>query len=369
MTLLQQADALRQRSQYRQALLLYKRALKRGQRPPAVATATPLKGVSDPSGKDRLECLLAIADTYRIIGEFGNAEKHYSRAVELAGKLKDVSSALDGKVGFGLSRRALGDWRAALRAFKLAEAAYRGLDDREGVAFCLWARAGALRIKGDIPGAIRTFKAALKAFTSLKHEQGIGYCLCGLGGTTRIKGLFKDSLGYYMKANKLFLRLRDTFGVAYSHCGIGNALRMQGEYEPARAHFRRAITLYRRIGDIVSYSYTLWSMGKTCMMLNKHSLAERYFRESMGLFKKTKDPRGVIYSRIGIAELRFLANRRSEARKAAQTALKEAGAHGFSVEKCHSRFLLSCIDGRADAGCYKRLGLRLGFKTVPINIP
>jgi len=88
---------------------------------------------------------------------------------------------------------------------------YESTDDKDGIAFSLWAIAGSLRIKGDILAAIDTFKRALRAFRALRQESSTGYCLCGLGGTSRIAGLFKNSLNYYTKANTLFAGIKDTF--------------------------------------------------------------------------------------------------------------------------------------------------------------
>jgi tetratricopeptide (TPR) repeat protein len=345
------AEALRERSLYAEALPFYRKALK-GSR-----------------GAERLACLTAIGDTCRMVGDFLSSGKYYSSAVELAERTGDVAASLDAAVGLGLSRRALGDWKSALRLLTRAEGGYRKLRDREGLAFALWARAGALRIKGDIPEAVRTFRAALRAFTSLGSDRGIGYCLTGLGGTTRVRGLFGESLRHYSAANELFRQTRDSFGMAYSHCGIGNALRMQGDMEGARRHFRRAIALYRRMGDVVSYSYTLWSMGKTYLMLGKPGVAGRYFRDSLALFEKTRDPRGAIYSKMGLSEKDFLEGRPKEAKRKALWALGEAGSHGFKVEWCHARGLAALLEGKAAPGCYRGLGLRLAFKSIPMNIP
>jgi tetratricopeptide (TPR) repeat protein len=98
--------------------------------------------------------------------------------------------------------------------------------DAQGVAFALWAQAGALRFGGRVPKAIARFQEAKELFETVGYTSGVAYALCGLGGTHRLAGKFDASLAYYQEANELFRMLKDRVGLAYSHCGIGNAYRM-----------------------------------------------------------------------------------------------------------------------------------------------
>lgn len=349
--ILGKAEAFRARSRYSEALRLYSQAL---------------RGLK---GEKRLECLMSMGDTCRMTGRFTGAEKSYKTAVELASRLKEPSAANDAAVGLALSKRALGDWEGSLSLLGRAEKGYRKASDIEGLAFTLWARGGALRVKGDIAGALAAFMDAKRIFVSIGDDSGTGYSLCGLGGASRIKGLFAGSLKYYGRAYVIFKGLGDSFGIAYSRCGIGNALRMKGDFRGAMEHFRRAVALYRRMGDTVSSSYTLWSMGKTHMMTGRTGLSGKYFREAMVFFRKTMDPRGIIYCRMGLAELRYLAGDVSGARRMLASAHEEARSYRFAVEECHSSALLGALDAKGVHGCYRRLGLGLRFKSIPFNIP
>jgi tetratricopeptide (TPR) repeat protein len=348
---LQQAENLRLQSKYHDALVLLKRLLKSSK------------------GDERIRCLMEMGDTSRMTGQFDHAEKYYTEAVELSRRKRDVRLRTDAEVGLALSRRAMGDWKGSLNLLRKAERTYRRLKDKEGVAFSLWAAAGALRIKGTIPEAVKTYSAAKTAFSALEDDHGIGYSLCGLGGATRVRGYHTQSLKYYSQANQVFSILGDTFGTAYSHCGIGNAYRMKGDYSNAIDHFKEAIRLYRRIRDIVSYSYTLWSVGKTHMMTGKYALSEKYFKEALKNFKKTKDPRGAIYCRLAIAELQAMKGKISLAKKTIASQVKEAVSWGFGIETCHARALLSSLDGKTNNACYGKLGLKLSFNLIPFNIP
>jgi len=350
-----QAELLRKKSRYNDALRTFRVARKKSTAARDVHAA--------------VACLLAIGDVCRMIGDFVNAEKAYINAETEARKIADADAAADAHVGWGLSRRGRGDWRLGIVLLRKALQFYRKEGDKEGTAFTLWSIAGALRIKGDIPLALRTYQEAFKVFQSFRSHAGVGYCLCGLGGTSRIAGRFRDSLAYYQSANTLFRKLNDTFGTAYSFCGIGNAYRMTGEYQKALASFSKASRLYRKIGDRVSYAYTLWSIGTTYkMLLDLHS-ARSFFNEAKGLFKKTKDPRGLIYCQLAYGEIAMLKGQVRRAEKYFRDTLKQAQRYGFRVEQCHAAMLTSYLAGKKKTLCYNSLGVRLRFTEAPFNIP
>jgi tetratricopeptide (TPR) repeat protein len=349
------AQALARSSKYKKALSSFRRALMKAQGP-----------------GEQIECHMAIADTCRMTGDFEDSVVHYKKAISLMPR--NAPERTDASVGLALANRALGYHAEAIKALDKAVSYYGKRDDREGLAFATWARAGALRVKGDIPGALKQFRDARGMFKALGDWPAVGYSLCGMGGASRVKGDFGKSLEYYREANELFASLKDTFGTAYSHCGIGNALRMEGDHERARNHFVRASELYQRIGDIVSFSYTLWSLGKTHMITGNLPLAEKYFKDAQRNFRKTRDPRGLIYCRLAIGESKLMlgssAQRRAEARRYFTDAMDMAARWKFGIELCHSEALMSFLDeGRTDNSCYRALGLRLSFVSVPFNIP
>jgi tetratricopeptide (TPR) repeat protein len=378
--LIDHAERLKEKSSYPQSLRLFKKAFEKCVKK------------CDPDGL--LRCLLSLGDVYRMTGNFEHASKDYSEAIELAGRRRQTICVADARVGLGLSLRALGKWKEALKLIRGSVRVYRKADDREGLAFSLWAEAGALRIQGRIAESIKTFKKSLTIFKSLKNKQGTGYCLCGLGGTHRVAGLVNDSLKYYTEANLLFSRLKDRFGTAYSYCGIGNACRMMGDYKSSLMNFSKAVDLYKKIGDRVSYSYTLWSLGTTYKMIRNFHKARDNFRNAMLLFKKTKDPRGIVYCRLSLGEIDFLEGRKARAVKHLDTAFREAAEKGFAIEKCHAATILSYISEnnppmplgqkgmkkgaekrqvrfseKINDKCYNRLGLKLKFRGLPFNIP
>ncbi len=363
--LIKEAEDLRGEARYVESLKLFKKALSLSKR------HSDLDGI--------LDATLAIADIYRMTGDFDSAIKNYEEALEACEALGNKLSAADCMVGMGLSLRAMGMWKESVKFISAAQKTYGKESDRKGAAFSLWAEAGALRVAGDIGKAIEKFKSSKTVFSSINDKPGIAYALCGLGGAHRIAGKYKDSLKYYTRANKMFAGLKDTFGAAYSHCGIGNAHRMANNYREAMRHFKKAGHLYGRIGDIVSYSYTLWSIANVCKMEGDFAGARASIGTALKNFKKTKDPRGIIYCDMTLGELEFMEGKRARAEKKLLSAFGSASDHGFKLEQCHARALLMLVNGPYAAGrltgsaglasCYKKTGVNLKVASIPFNMP
>lgn len=364
------AEELREKSRYRQSINLFKRGL------------AGYAKIHDPEGT--YHCLLSLGGLYRMVGDFDLASKNYTDAIDLARRIKSPVEVADAKVGLGLSLRARGKWKEAIRLIGGSKKIYEKKNDSHGIAFTLWAKAGALRIKGDIIEAIKTFKDSYEVFKSTKDSQGIGYCLCGIGGASRIAGRFRDSLKFYFAANRLFSSIKDAFGGAYSYCGIGNAYRMLGDYKNAFTYFSKAAGLYKKMGDKVSYAYTLWGLGTAYKMTGDYKKARSSFTKAKQFFKKTKDPRGLIYCDLGFGEVSLLEGKNSAARKYLLTALDGSTDYNFALEKCYAETVISFMNaggpyqrkgrkvsfsGKTDNTCYNRLGLRLRFQALPLNIP
>jgi tetratricopeptide (TPR) repeat protein len=367
--IISRAEELRDKSLYPQSLRLFEQALR------SHVKTRDFEGI--------YQCLLASGDLCRMIGNFDLAAENYTDAIEVALGLKSSVQVADAKVGLGLSFRAQGKWSEAIKLIRESKTIYKKKNDSHGIAFTLWAEAGALRIKGDIRGALKACRESFTIYKSMKDSQGIGYCLCGIGGASRMAGQFKNSLNYYTKANKLFTSEGDSFGKAYSYCGIGNAYRMLGDYKNAFTYFAKASTLYKKMGDKVSYAYTLWGIGTAFKMTGVYEKSREYFTEALGFFRKTKDPRGIIYCELGFSEIALIAGRKASARKYALSALLGSKKHGFALEKCHTETLISLLEGHSSSGnksngassvnikntCYDRLGVNLRFKKLPLNIP
>jgi len=95
-----QAEKHRKAIEYNSAIEMYKKALK------VFKKKAHLQGV--------LDCLIALGDMFRAMGDYTAARSYYEEGRELAELLEDKVSVADALAGTGLSLRALGFWKDAL---------------------------------------------------------------------------------------------------------------------------------------------------------------------------------------------------------------------------------------------------------------
>lgn len=359
--LLRDAENLRSRFRFSDALKVLAKAGR------LAARSGDLSGV--------LEARIATADLLRMVGRFSKARDSYHEALDLCDALGERVLKADVLVGMGLALRATGQWGQGLVHIRKGRRLYDREKDRRGIAFSLWAEAGALRVGGLITKALDRFEEARSLFAFARYRSGVAYSLCGLGGSSRVAGRYRESLSYYRRANALFSRLKDVFGEAYSHCGIGNALRMMGDERGALTHFRKAVVLYRQIGDIVSYSYTLWSIANVYKMRKRGDKARQYLAEAAQNFRRTGDPRGLAYCQLSIGEIEAIEGKWRSAEGRFRSALETAERCALGLERCYALMLLRICrqaQGRAsgpEPACRRKVAAPLDFGSFPVLMP
>ncbi len=361
-TLITEAETLRGESQYSESLKLFKKAFSLSKK------HSYLNGLIDSN--------LAIADIYRISGDFDKAISKYSEVIEICDAVGFDRTKADAIVGIALSLRAKGLWKEALDNIKVAISFYKKKKDKKGVAFSLWAEGGVLRVKGDITSAIAKFNESMEIFSSIRFKSGIGYALCGLGGAKRMAGNNAESMDNYKKANKIFTELNDKFGIAYSFCGIGNAYRMKNDFDIAMDFFLKASSLYKEFNDIVSHSYTLWSIANVLKMKGIFLDAINYLNIALKNFKKTKDNRGIAYCMLTRGEIDLIEGKYKQAEKLFNLALEITESFNFALEKCHAKSLLGFLKFKdssdivkSNIKCYEKIGVKVYPKEIPYNMP
>ena len=333
--IIEKAEKFRSKGFFRESLYLWIRIYKK-----AIKKNDP--GLS-------LECLVALGDLNRILGNFEKSAKFYEEAIALAEALEDETSLADSLSGLALCYKAKGQWKEGLKIIKKARKLYESHGDKKGIAFTFWAEGTIWRFGGRIKKSLQSFKEALAIFRKLKDKSAIGYTYCGLGGSSRVNGDFKISLYFYKKANSIFNEINDRFGLAYSYCGIGNAYRMFDDIKEAEKNFKKALKLYQEIGDIVSSSYTLWSMAileifkiyRSRKDKKDYTEAVNYILKAEKNFRKCNDPRGLIYCLLLRGMINFLRGKRSIGKKIFKKAYEKAKIFDFALEKKYAERLLN----------------------------
>ncbi|HAF95394.1 MAG: hypothetical protein A2X34_05240 [Elusimicrobia bacterium GWC2_51_8] len=320
-------EAWRQAGEFNNALACYDRGLK-------------LKSC----GRElRLEILIKKAAASRALGLTSAALKAAGSALILA-----RSSGFfipEAELELALAHRLAGNFSRAEPALKRLHVLYRRRGDWEAVSFVLWSLGGLWRLQGRYKLSIKAFEGSAAFAAKAGDKAARGYALFGLGGVKRVAGHIESALKPYREARAMFSGSSDIFARAYAECGMSNVLRQLGRLDEALKGYKRAHKLYSAIKDGPDLGFVEWGIGEVYKKRGELAKAEGAFKRAEKLFSsgfgrsvgqrplgrhpRWIEPRGIILTKLSMAQVNYLLGNTAKAEKLHFTALKEARRHGL----------------------------------------
>ena len=332
--LLERAEGERESGNFKEALPLYKKAVR-------------LNG--------SFQAFSGLAGCLRLTGDFKGAIAAYKTALKRS--ICDEDQKADAFMGLGMASRGLSEYADAGSYFSKAARSYRAAGDWAGFAYYCWCQGGLRRITGNLLGSKELFRLSAKYYGLLKDESGKAYALAGLGGILRMLGDFRQSFNCYERAASIFKKQGDRFGFAYCNCGMGSASRMLFKPAKSEAFYKIALLNYRGIKDEVNIAFVLWGYANTLLLSGRLTEAKRRHRESSGLFLKHKDKRGMIYALLQEGEMDRETGNILKGARCFRAAGIRAKALGLKFEALHAQTgLFFCKKAKSPYKQYAKLG-------------
>jgi tetratricopeptide (TPR) repeat protein len=125
---------------------------------------------------------------------------------------------------------------------------YERLDDRMGVAHCLYRLWRVVLQRGDLPLASSLLDQALALNNKLGHGLGMARCTSGLGRMALTAGLLSVASDRLQEAMELFASLDAMPGIADCLIGLAVVARHRGDHEVALVWCERALALQESTG-------------------------------------------------------------------------------------------------------------------------
>ena len=202
-------------------------------------------------------------------GHFVEAERWLQEALAQlpAASAADRAKAL---CSLGIMRHAQGDLLNAPPYFEASLALYRQLDDRNGVALCLYGL-GRLAIRQhDFVCARQYFDESLAVAHAAGEEYHRPYILNLLAAIALAEGHYAAAHAQYEEALATARRLHNLGLIAFILTGYGELARLQGDYALAAQLYREAMTIAeelhqkpRRVMLLHNLAYVVLHNGAT----------------------------------------------------------------------------------------------------------
>ena len=197
------------------------------------------------AGGPRLD--IAEAEAARALSDFMREGQAARRGREQAERDGDDLLAARALCFEGGAQGHLGDYPAALAAYKQAEAIYAGAGDQRNLAQVLWATAGTLYLQGNLEQARAKAKEANEIFAELGDLRGQIHALSTLAAVDGDQGNLAGAQSRFATLAEDYRRLGDRANEAEATSNLGQTLTRLGKLDEAALRFEAALALYRQV--------------------------------------------------------------------------------------------------------------------------
>jgi DNA-binding SARP family transcriptional activator/tetratricopeptide (TPR) repeat protein len=189
---------------------------------------------------------VGVANAY--LGDFGPAQAHWERAVELYGELADPAGQAHTYNNLAWLSSELGRPRDSMANKRYALELFRAAGDQAEVAGTLGSIGWSLLQLGDAQGALGHCEEALALLKRFgkRHEQGA--VLHSLGLVHHQLGDYPEARRSLDQALSVFQQLGDRVGEAETLVGIGDTHLAGSDVEQARAAWSKALAILEESG-------------------------------------------------------------------------------------------------------------------------
>jgi tetratricopeptide (TPR) repeat protein len=314
------------------AVAYYRRALERGELPPA--QQVPLY--------DGLGEVLMLQAEYDAALE---AWLSMRAAAEAGGDVRSQASALTG-TSFVHSR--LGATREALEAAKAAEALLLGLPDPApgDLADALNAAGWASFRLADLPDAQRRAEEARVLAAQAGDRRGVSRSLNLLSLVESMRGDHAAAVAHMEEGLAIDRKRADRRAEGASLINLGEAARMLGDYEHAAARYSEALVIQRELGDRDMEALSLSNLGGAQLGLGEYEEALQKLEPALEAFEGAGASENLSETYRFLAEAHLGLGDPDTAIGFVQRALATAVAAGNPEQTGHAWRIIGLIAGR-----------------------
>jgi len=278
-SLLQEGDLLRSRSEFKDALEHYQRAL-------------PIyKAIGDRTGEVR--ALITIGFVYQTLGEHDKALEYYQKSWP-EGETRTLNS-------IGAIYIELGDYRKALQYIQEALSIYEATEDRSGESAAL-INIGRIHFElGEYTTALEYFQEALQISREIPHPAREATALNNIGDTYGHLSEYQKALEHLFQALSIRRTIKDRVGEANTLNTIGVVYNNLGDYERAVEYSLEAIAVSSAIDYRVGEARGINTFAVVLDLLGEHQKSVEYQQRALLRIREIDNPLGesAILANIG----------------------------------------------------------------------
>jgi PAS domain S-box-containing protein len=300
-------------------------------------------GLTGAVGKERVEILSKLLDTYRDIepkkalgygkealkllgtfpdqeleiailnnmstastwlGNFQEAENFARKSLAIAQVLGEKSGEADAMYNIGLTCWFQGlykearDWNSQCRTY------YNKIGDKKGLAKSIQLMGRISWKLGDIAASLEYVHQATQIYESLHDQKGIADSLNMSGIISSGADEYQESLEFFFKANRIYAVLEDKTGVAGTLNNIGYNYNQLSEPLQALEYLKKSLDISRQMGIKSLTSNTIINFGDAYAQMKDYPRALEYFSQALKIKEELNEPMGIAFTLNHIARIK-----------------------------------------------------------------
>jgi len=301
--------------------------------------------------------LVALGDYYLRISQAKQGIESYTRAFDIAQKLKRDDIAAQALFGLGNGTQAAGNLLQANGYYQSAVTLFHSTQNPASEAFCLTNLAKNYATLGDADKALLTFQLAKSAVTTLPevNKYFVDYALADF---YRSQGQFENALQVFKEAVDLTTEAGDFEHAAYSHLAIASSDELIGNWEEAMSEIETARSQFEQLNDKQGEAFS-WS--ELVEVYSERESPLKDFDRAQECYRKAKELDPAAISSAALGEIYLQTGRYMDAENAANELIRSCEKDGDTT--CRAHGLLSLAEAKWHAGDLN--GARSAFDQVP----
>lgn len=238
------------------------------------------------------EVVNALGVGYGRLGQTGDAEEQYRKAVELrraVGNRRGVATSLRNLAGVVSLR---GEFAAANTYLGEARALYEALDDRDGLAATENELGLLAEERGDYPAALEAFRRALQAWQQSGDAYRAAEALNSIGYAHYQLGAYDSAQAFWQQAADSYATLGDQTGDVRIAQNLGLLDIARGRWDEARARLQRSLQQAEQQQMLEEVAVSLRNLAELDLWQGRLDAALARAERAQSLFRQRDDQRG-----------------------------------------------------------------------------
>ncbi|MCP4445748.1 MAG: tetratricopeptide repeat protein [Myxococcales bacterium] len=209
-----------------------------------------------------LDALHSLGSVLDLIGETGEAQRHFSRMLRNAWLFDHRSKGGAAHNRLGRIHRRLGECDQAMAHLRSAHELFKASEDKRGIAGTLDDIGQVHWLRGRYGQALEFHRQALAIRRAVGDPRSIALSLANIGRVHRETGAFQAASLQFHEALGLRREIGDTAGVIQSLCDLAGLHSADGEPEEGMKMFAEARESATAIGDKLALTQVLSGLGQ-----------------------------------------------------------------------------------------------------------